>query len=603
MSLLINQRDLDFVLYEVLNVEALCSQARFQEHDRETFDAVVAQAEKIAEEEFLPHAAKLDEHEPHFDGETVQIIPEAKQALDTFVDAGFMGAAGDFEHGGMQLPWTILQACNAYFNAANISLAAYPFITTAAANLLSLYGNEDQKQRYLTNLVSGKWFGTMALSEPNAGSSLSDIRTQATPTEHGHYLISGNKMWISAAEHELSENIVHLVLAKLPGAPAGVKGISLFIVPKYRVNADESLGEKNNVVLAGLNHKMGYRGTVNTVLNFGESGECHGYLVGEAHKGLFYMFNMMNEARVGVGLGGVALGYTGYLHSLQYARERPQGRHPANKNPQSPQIPIIEHADIRRLLLAQKVAAEGGLSLVLYCANLLDLQQTANDPAELTRLGLLLDLLTPIAKSWPGEFCLEANKHAIQILGGAGYTKDYPVERFYRDNRLNPIHEGAHGIHGIDLLGRKVTMGESAALHAFVREVERTISDSRPFDLIRAHGDELSELLAGLVATTESLIKIRDIGETNKFLANASIYLDTFGHLVIGWMWLKQASLAAKALEQPQQQAQGEERDFYLGKLQACQYFYRYELAKLPERFRLLADADDTCLNMAENWF
>ena len=529
----------------------------------------------------------------------MQIIPEVKQALDTFVDAGFMGASADFEHGGMQLPWTILQACNAYFNAANISTTAYPFITVAAGNLLALYGNEAQKERYLSKLVAGKWFGTMALSEPHAGSSLSDIRTQATPTDEGHYLITGNKMWISAAEHELSENIVHLVLAKIPGGPPGVKGISLFIVPKYRVNEDDSLGEKNNVVLAGLNHKMGYRGTVNTVLNFGEGGECHGYLIGEAHKGLFYMFNMMNEARVGVGLGGVALGYTGYLHSLQYARERPQGRHPQDKDPDSPQVPIIEHADIRRLLLAQKAAAEGGLALVLYCANLLDLQQTSSDAAELTRLGLLLDLLTPIAKSWPGEYCLEANKHAIQILGGAGYTKDYPVERFYRDNRLNPIHEGAHGIHGIDLLGRKVTMGESAALHAFVKEVEASITEARPYDILAEYSDQLAETLRELVTTTEELIKIRDTDQVNLFLANASIYLDTFGHVVIAWMWLRQATIAAREIES----SSGEERDFYQGKLQTCQYFYRYELAKLPERLALLVSADDTCLSMAETWF
>ncbi|MEM7466840.1 MAG: acyl-CoA dehydrogenase [Pseudomonadota bacterium] len=599
MSLLIRQRDLEFVLYELLNVETLCETVRYQEHDRETFDAVITQAAKIAEEEFLTHAAKLDENEPAFNGETVDIIPEVKQALDTFVEAGFMGASAAFEHGGMQLPWTVLQACNAYFNAANISTTAYPFITVAAANLLALYGSETQKETYLTQLVAGKWFGTMALSEPHAGSSLSDIRTQATPSDGEHYLVSGNKMWISAAEHELSENIVHLVLAKIPGGPPGVKGISLFVVPKYRVNSDGSLGAKNNVTLAGLNHKMGYRGTVNTVLNFGENGQCHGYLVGEPHKGLFYMFNMMNEARVGVGLGGVALGYTGYLHSLQYARERPQGRHPQDKDPDSPQIPIIEHADIRRLLLAQKAAAEGGMALVLYCAKLLDLQQTTDEPAELTKLGLLLDLLTPIAKSWPGEFCLEANKHAIQILGGAGYTKDYPVERFYRDNRLNPIHEGAHGIHGIDLLGRKVTMGESAALHAFVKEVKASITEARAHDVLNEYTEELSEMLQALVETTEQLIKIRDVGEVNRFLANASIYLDTFGHLVIGWMWLQQATVAAAAIPS----VDGEEADFYQGKLQACQYFFRYELAKLPERLALLDSADTTCLDMADPWF
>jgi len=499
----------------------------------------------------------------------------------------------------MQLPWTVVQACNAYFNAANLSTMAYPFLTVAATNVIAAFGNDEQKARYLRPMVEGRFFGTMALSEPQAGSSLSDISTKAVPTDDEHYLISGNKMWISAAEHELSDNIIHLVLTKLPDGPPGVKGISLMLVPKYRLNTDGSPGEFNNVSCAGINHKMGYRGTVNTVLNFGEQGECHGYLIGQEHFGLSYMFNMMNEARVGVGLGGAALGYTGYLHSLAYARERPQGRHPQNKNPTTPQVPIVEHADIKRLLLAQKSAAEGAMALVLYSANLLDLQRTESDPAELTRLGLLLDLLTPIVKSWPGEFCLEANKHAIQILGGAGYTKDYPVERFYRDNRLNPIHEGAHGIHGIDLLGRKVTMGEGAAFKAFTAEVEKTILHGRSIESLGEYTEQLNEMLRELEATTDQLVKIRDVGEATLFLANASIYLDTFGHIVIGWMWLMQSIEAAKNIET----ASVADRDFYQGKLQACQYFYRYELNKVPERLSLLTRADDTCLNMEDRWF
>ena len=455
------------------------------------------------------------------------------------------------------------------------------------------------KQHFLLPLVEGRFLGTMALSEPQAGSSLSDIRTKATSTNGDHYLISGNKMWISAAEHELSENIIHLVLTKIPGGPPGVKGISLMLVPKYRLNPDGSCGEFNNVSCLGLNHKMGYRGTVNTVLSFGEQGECHGYLIGKEHHGLAYMFNMMNEARVGVGLGGAALGYTGYLHSLKYARERPQGRHPHDKDPSSPQVRIVEHADIKRLLLAQKTAAEGAMALVLYCAQLLDLQRTETDPAELTRLGLLLDLLTPIVKSWPGEFCLEANKHAIQILGGAGYTTDYPVERFYRDNRLNPIHEGAHGIHGIDLLGRKVTMGEGAAFKAFCREVEQTIAQARADKVLEAHASQLAEALRELDRTTDALIKVRDGGEVTLFLANAGIYLDTFGHIVIAWMWLRQAIAASPQVAV----GSAAERGFYQGKLQACQYFYRYELNKVWERLSLLASSDDTCLAMQEEWF
>tara|TARA_R110002096_G_scaffold22675_18_gene72748 strand:+ start:12476 stop:14275 length:1800 start_codon:yes stop_codon:yes gene_type:complete len=599
MDKLINRRDLDFILYEVLNVDELVARERYSAHDRETFDAVIDAACKLATDQFEPHAAELDACEPAYEDGRVRIIPAVKTALDKYCEAGFMGAGSDYEYGGMQLPWVVVQGCNAYFNAANISTTAYPFITVAAANLLAAYGSPEQKQRYLEPLVAGRFFGTMALSEPQAGSSLSDIRTKATPTADGHYLITGNKMWISAAEHELSENIVHLVLTKIPGGPPGVKGISLMLVPKYRLNPDGSPGEQNNVTCMGVNHKMGYRGTVNTVLSFGEQGECHGYLVGEENRGLAYMFNMMNEARVGVGLGGAALGYTGYLHSLDYARERPQGRHPDNKDPTSPQVRIVEHADIKRLLLAQKVAAEGALALVLYCARLLDLQCTESDPAELTRLGLLLDLLTPIVKSWPGEFCLEANKHAIQILGGAGYTTDYPVERFYRDNRLNPIHEGAHGIHGIDLLGRKVTMAESAAFGVFVAEVEATIAAARPFDGLGEFADELAETLTELEATTAELIKVRDAGEVTLFLANASIYLDTFGHIVIAWIWLMQAIAAAPKADA----GSTAEQNFYRGKLHACRYFYRYELNKVPERLSLLSQADDTCLSMNEAWF
>jgi len=599
MDRLINRRDLDFLLYELLCVEELTLRERYADHDRETFTAVVDAAQKLAIDYFEPHAAELDANEPTFDDGAVHIIPAVKEALDAFTDGGFMGASMDYEYGGMQLPWVVVQACNAYFNAANISTMAYPFITVAAANVLAAFGSEDQKEQYLRPLVDGHFFGTMALSEPQAGSSLSDIRTKATPTDRGHYLIRGNKMWISAAEHDLSDNIIHLVLANVPGGAPGVKGISLMLVPKYRLDDDGSRGELNNVACMGLNHKMGYRGTVNTVLSFGEQGECHGYLIGKEHHGLAYMFSMMNEARVGVGLGGASLGYTGYLHSLDYARERPQGRHPQNKDPTSPQVPIVEHADIKRLLLAQKAAAEGAMALVLYCAYLLDLQRTESDPAELTRLGLLLDLLTPIAKSWPGEFCLEANKHALQILGGAGYTRDYPIERFYRDNRLNPIHEGAHGIHGVDLLGRKVTMDEGAAFKAFTVEVENTIAEARPIDLLDEYAGQLAETIRELEVTTEELIKVRDLGEVTLFLANAGIYLDTFGHVVIAWMWLKQSIEAARRLDDSNEG----DRAFYHGKLQACQYFYRYEFNKVPERLSLLASTDDTCLAMRDEWF
>ncbi|MGH8597642.1 MAG: acyl-CoA dehydrogenase, partial [Gammaproteobacteria bacterium] len=539
------------------------------------------------------------EHEPTFDGERVYLIPEVKYALDAYVDAGFMGASFDAEIGGMQLPWTIAQSCALYFCAANISTYAYPFITIAAANMLQSFGSAEQKAKYLEPLVAGRFFGTMCLSEPQAGSSLSDIRTRAVPQADGSYLITGNKMWTSCAEHDLAANIIHTILAKIPGGPPGVKGISLFLVPKFLVNDDGSLGARNDAYVAGLNHKMGYRGTVNTVFNLGDHGRCVGYLVGEAHRGLHYMFQMMNEARVGVGLGGAALGYTGYLHSLKYARERPQGRDPSNKDPVSPQIPIIRHADIRRLLLAQKAAVEGGLALVLYCAHLLDLEGTSESDAERDHLGLLLDLLTPIAKSWPAEFCLEANKHAIQILGGYGYTRDYPVERFYRDNRLNAIHEGAHGIHALDLLGRKVAMREGAAIKAFNFELDRTLRNAREYAELAEFALALASSRDQLLAATAQLGTVRERGEVTLALANAGIFLDTFGHVVIAWMWLRQAIAATRALDR----ASAPDQAYYRGKLQACRYFYRYELSQVPERCALLGAIDDTCLAMDEQWF
>ncbi|MSR15107.1 MAG: acyl-CoA dehydrogenase [Gammaproteobacteria bacterium] len=599
MSLLINRRDLEFLLYELLNVDGLTTRLRYAGQDRAIYDATLDAAEAIATDKFATHAAKVDEEEPTFDGSSVHIIPEVKAALDAYVDAGFMGASFDTDIGGMQLPWTIAQACALYFCAANISTYAYPFITIAAANMLHNCATDAQKAKYLAPLVAGRFYGTMCLSEPQAGSSLADIRTRAIPQPEGHYLITGNKMWTSAAEHDLADNIIHLILAKIPGCPPGVKGISLFLIPKFFVNDDGSLGARNDAYIAGLNHKMGYRGTVNTVFNLGDHGNCVGYLIGEPHQGLSYMFQMMNEARIGVGLGGVALGYTGYLYSLKYARERPQGRHPQNKDPASPQIPIVQHADIRRLLLAQKAAVEGGLALVLYCAHLLDLQRTTSAGTELERLGLLLDLLTPIAKSWPGEFCLEANKHAIQILGGAGYTRDYPVERFYRDNRLNPIHEGAHGIHGLDLLGRKVSMRDGAALKAFEHELELTLRAVAEYPELAEFATSLSACRDHLLTTTTTLGRVRDGGNLTLALANAGIYLDTFGHVVIAWMWLRQALVATAALPQ----ATVADRHYYRGKLQTCRYFYRYELGKVPERLALLGAADDTCLTMDEQWF
>ena len=600
-SKLLNRRDLDFILYELLDVESLTKRPRFAEHSRETFDAALDTAAKIAEEKFAPHNRKADLNEPRFENGRVKMIPEVAEALTAFREAGFMAASQDFELGGMQLPWTVAQACFAWFSAANISTAGYPFLTVANANLIRTFGSPAQKSKYLPSLLSGRFLGTMCLSEPQAGSSLSDIRTIAHPREDGSYRMVGNKMWISAGEHELSENIVHLVLARIQGAPAGVKGISLFIVPKYRVNDDGTLSGRNDVALAGLNHKMGFRGTTNCVLNFGEQGGAYAELVGEPNRGLACMFHMMNEARIGVGMGATMLGYTGYLHALAYARERPQGRLPGGKNAQQPQVKIIEHADVKRMLLAQKAYVEGALALCLYCSMLVDESRTTGNDTVRCEAELLLDILTPIAKAWPSQYCLEANSLAIQVHGGYGYTREYPVEQFYRDNRLNPIHEGTNGIQALDLLGRKAGMNGGAAMQLLARQTSVTVREALSCDSeeLRRCGRLLNDALDRVAAVTRNLLGVVARGEVDLGLANASVYLDMMGHTVIGWIWLRQGLVALKKLET----AHGADRDFYQGKLQACAFFFRWELPKTAQWSDLLENLDPTCLDMQDEWF
>lgn len=601
---IVNRRELDFQLFEALKIETLMALPRFAEHTKETLTAVLDTAEKIAAEKFAPHNRDADENEPRFDGKSVAIIPEVKVALTAFINAGFISAAHDFDRGGMQLPTVVAHAAMSIFTSANAGTTAYPFLTIANSNLIDRFGSETQKKKYLLPLLAGRFFGTMALTEPQAGSSLADIKTTATPTAAGDYLISGNKIFISAGDHDLSENIIHLVLAKIPGAPVGVKGISLFIVPKIQVNEAGNLGTLNDVTLTGLIHKMGYRGTTSTMLAFGEKGQCRGELVGEAHKGLSYMFHMMNEARIGVGIGAAMLGYRGYLSALDYATQRTQGRLVTERDAQTPQVPLIEHADVRRMLLAQKTYVEGSYGLCLYCARLVDQQKAAtNDPAMAItpeEAGLLLDLLTPVAKSWPSQWCLEANSLAIQVHGGYGYTRDYPVEQYYRDNRLNPIHEGTHGIQALDLLGRKVTMKQGAAVQLFARELQKTIGEATTVENLVAHATQLTTAVEDVADTLQKLYPVLAQNPTLA-LANASVFLEAFGHTVIAWIWLKQALAAQRGLSHKDQLAK--DVSFYQGKLAACTWFYRWELPKAKTWNNLLRSLDDTTLRIPRDGF
>ena len=596
MSMIVNRRDLDFMLYEALDLDTLLQSERYADYDRESLDAMLSLCQSIAEDEFLPCAAKLDANEPQFIDGKVETIPELKQAIAAFKEAGLSASGYDADIGGMQLPWMVDQALNGLFVCANNPVHIYLFLTQGVANMLNACGSDELKDTYLSRLVAGDWFGTMCLSEPQAGSSLADIRTKAEPLADGSYKISGTKMWISGGEQDLTDNIVHMVLAKVPGGPPGVKGISLFLVPKVRVNDDGSLGEINNVALAGLNHKMGCRGATNTLLNFGESGDCLGYLVGQENHGLANMFHMMNEARISVGMSAVMTALGGYLYSLDYARNRPQGRALDNKNPELPQVMISEHADIKRMLMTQKAFIEGAQMLMYYSSQIIDQQKVSDDAAQNARMGLLLELLTPICKSWPSEYCLEANKLAIQVLGGYGYTREYPVERLYRDNRLNHIHEGTWGIQGLDILGRKVNMHNGAAVVILREEVQLTIDTAMGHPQLLDYCTQLTNTLCQIERTIEA---VNCCDDKSLALANATIFLDAMGHAVIAWMWLKQAVAATTGLAD----GNSSDSDFYTGKLAATAFFFRYELPKSKASLELVASLDSTCYDLTAEQF
>ncbi|MEY4252688.1 MAG: Acyl-CoA dehydrogenase [Pseudomonadota bacterium] len=597
----------DFLLYEWLQIEQLNQRPRFSDHSRETFDAVLGTCERIAREKYAPFNRMVDVHEPVFDGEKVILPACTQEALNAYAASGMLSAAQDYDIGGMQLPYTLEAAANAFFACASVSIGA-SMLTVGNANLLMAHGSDLQKQVFALNEFSGRFAGTMCLSEPQAGSSLSDVATRATPDGVDHlddllgarYRLRGNKMWISTGDHELTENIVHLVLAKIPGADGktlpGTKGISLFIVPKHLVNVEGKLtGERNDVALAGLNHKLGWRGTVNTLLNFGEgrypvrgSAGAIGYLVGKPGEGLRCMFHMMNEARIGVGLAATMLGLAGYYASLDYARTRTQGRpvgH-AGKDASQPPVRLIEHADIKRMLLAQKAYGEGALALALYCARLVDELHTG-EPAQRHEAQWLLEVLTPIVKSWPSEWCLEANSLAIQIHGGYGYTRDFPVEQYWRDNRLNMIHEGTHGIQAMDLLGRKVLLDKGLGLQLLGKRIADTCERSAT-EQQQQQAQALQNAWALVVQAT------RDAWQGDNpalSLANAVPYMQAFGHTVLAWIWLD-VSLASLGNDAAS-----------LGRRQACQYFFNYELPKTGAWLNVVQSRDATCADMPEDAF
>ena len=588
-----SKRDLQFQLFENLRVMELTRYAYFHDHTKEIFTLVLEAADQIAENYLRPLLTEMDRNEPELVNGKIKVHEGMKVIIRQFGENGWINATFPYDEGGQQLPNTLHMAAGFIFQAANYSASVYPFLTTGAANLIRTFGSKDLIEMFTPHMYSGKWQGTMALTEPDAGSSLSDISTTAYPTEkEGVYKIKGQKIYISCGDHDACENVIHLMLARIKDAPAGIKGISLFVVPQKRVPN----GEANDVLTEGVYHKMGYKGAPIAHLMIGSNDSCEGFLVGEPHKGLSYMFQMMNEARVGVGMNATAIGTAAYYASLSYAKERPQGRKPGEKDPNKPQIPIIQHADVKRMLLLQKSITEGALALLLFCSKLGDIAHVA-EGNEKEEAALLLDFLTPIAKSYPSEMCCLTTSAAVQVLGGAGYTNDFPVEQYYREARIHPIHEGTTGIHGLDLLGRKIPMKEGKALQLFGREIANTIHLAKKINSLSGYALKLEKYLGKAQQTTQHLLsKAND--NSDVFLADATLYLEYIGILTIAWQWLKQGISAQEQLDK-----ETSEQEFYQGKIMSLRYFFGYELVKMEALGMRLLSTDMPTLEMQEDWF
>lgn len=590
----VSERNLKFLLYEVFDAPAVTKFPYYADHSRESFDMALETAMRIGRNLMKPRLAEMDKTPPEFVAGRVKVHPVVRTVMKECGEGGWIGANFSFDLGGQQLPLMISGACRFILSAANYSASVYPFLSTGAAHLILAFGSQEMIATYVPRMFSGEWQGTMALTEPQAGSSLADLTTSAEPTGEGDYKIRGQKIFISAGDHDAVENVIHLMLAKIKGAPAGVKGISLFIVPKKRIVQGKLVS--NDVNTAGIYHKMGYRGAPITQLSMGENNDCRGYLVGEAHKGLLYMFQMMNEARIDVGLGAAAIASAAYYASLEYARERPQGRPVTSKDPAQPQVPIVQHADIKRMLLFQRAVVEGSLSLILQCARYADLARVA-EGEEKEKSELLLDLLTPVAKSYPSEMGIPAVSGGLQILGGYGYCDEFPLEQFYRDARIHPIHEGTTGIQGITLLGRNVTLKNGKGFRLYLAEVQGTIQKAGGFPELKPYARDLQEALDRLSKTTLHLIGVAQTKGPEVFLADATLYLELFGIVSIAWQWLLQALSIQKALNS---KPAGAEADFYQGKFYTFRFFFRYELPKVEGLIKRLTDGDHLTVEMKE---
>jgi len=594
----VSERNIKFLLYEVFDVESLTKYEYYAEHNRKMFDMVLKAAIKLAKDLLFPLFEEMDRNPPELVNGEVRVHPAVRTIMKEFGEGGWISSRVPFDQDGEQLPALVADICEFIFAAANYSANAYPGLTFGASHLIESFGSKELYDCYVPKMRSGQWQGTMALTEPEAGSSLADITTMAEPTADGYYRIKGQKIFISAGDHDGVDNVVHLMLAKIEGAPAGVKGISIFVVPKKRIDNTGDL-VSNDVVASGVYHKLGYRGCPIAQLSMGDKNDCRGWLVGEPHSGLKYMFQMMNEARIGVGMGAAAMATAAYYASLEYSKTRRQGRKVSRKDPNLPPVAIIEHADVKRMLLFQRAVIEGAQGLLMQCSKLVDFQKVL-DGEDRETYRLLLEILTPVAKSYPSEMGIQAISQGLQCLGGSGYCEDYPLEQYYRDCRIHPIHEGTTGIQAMDLLGRKVIMQNGRAFLLYINELQDTITAAGKYKALEEFAEKLNQALTKLQDVTAHLISIARQEDPEAFLADATLYLEFFGHVTIAWQWLLQGIAVQKALNNG---AAKKDFNFYHGKMFTLRYFFAYELPKTLGLAECLMDDDRLTLEIQTDYF
>ncbi|MEN8857342.1 MAG: acyl-CoA dehydrogenase [Flavobacteriaceae bacterium] len=581
---------LKYMLYDVHNLEGLLSRERFQDHDKESLDMFLDSVKEFADRELFPYCKEMDENPAYHKDGKVFVHDQVKTMMYKGGEMGLISAPFNYDSGGLQIPLMTQTAVYYILDAANNHLPGYAALTSGSAELIVHFGNKELNETYVPKMLSGHWGGTMCLTEPQAGSSLSDITTKATPTDDGFYKILGQKIFISGGDNNFTENIVHLVLARVEGAPKGTKGISLFVVPKNRPTENGNL-EFNDVTTVADFQKMGQRGYCTTHLGFGDADNCRGWLVGEANKGLHYMFLMMNGARIAVGRGASAIASAAYYASLQYANERPQGRKLSSdgkKNPDENQTLIINHPDVRRMLLQQKSVVEGSMSLTFLSAKYYDIIETATSPEEKEKYNLLLEMIIPIVKTYPSEAGREAIDNGLQVLGGYGFCTDFILQQYYRDIRIFALYEGTTGIQSQDLLGRKVTMQNGKALQLLSAEIMKTIQEASKVEGLQSYAKTLGAKLQLTQKVLGHLMPHVMKGDYERYLADASVFMEFLSLVIIGWTWLDLGLNATNALTSEGKYS----KEFYDSKIHTMKYFFTYEIPKTSGLAEILLNTE-----------